>query len=195
MSASADNSAPKEAVEAAQPPAPPPRSVTIPTGTLLTVRLLQTISSRSAHSGQEFEAELAAAVLIQGNAVFPKSSRLHGHVVSARESGRLHDPGYLRLTLDAIQMPDGRWINIETTSVAAEGHSHKKRNWTLIGGGAGVGAIIGGIAGGGKGAAIGAASGAGAGTAGAYATGKKDVTFTAERKLKFVTVGTVVMNR
>jgi hypothetical protein len=47
--------------------------------------------------------------------------------------------------------------------------------------------LIGGLAGGGKGALIGAAVGAGAGTAGAAATGKKDVTFPAETKLRFVT--------
>ena len=65
---------------------------------------------------------------------------------------------------------------------------------TLIGGGTGLGALIGGLAGGGKGAAIGAGVGAGAGTAGAYATGKKDVVFGAERRLTFKTTEDVVVN-
>jgi hypothetical protein len=163
--------------------------VVIPRGQALTVRLLESISSRTARPGQSFEVQLAAPVVVDGKTILPKSTPLRGTVVSARASGRLHDPGYLRLTLDSIKTPEGNWVDIKTTSVQAEGKSHKKRNIALIGGGTGLGAAIGAIAGGGKGAAIGAISGAGAGTAGAYATGEEDVTFAAERKLTFTTVG------
>ncbi len=157
----------------------------IPAGTNIPVRLLHSVSSSSARSGDDFEAELAVPITVDGKIAFPKGARVRGLIVAARSSGRLKDPGMLRLTLDALQTENGKWVDIETTSVSAKGASHAKRNTTLIGGGAGVGAIIGAIAGGGKGAAIGAASGAGAGTAGALATGKKDVTFSAERKLSF----------
>lgn len=159
----------------------------IPGGRTLRVRLLESISSRTANPGQHFDAELSAPVVVNGRTVLPSRTPLRGRVVAARSSGRLHKPGYLRLTLDSVRTPDGRWVPIRTTSVWAQGKSHKKRNLTLIGGGTGLGAVIGAIAGGGKGAAIGAAAGAGAGTAGAYATGKKDVTFPAEHKLSFAT--------
>lgn len=172
-----------------------PVSMTIPNGTVLSVRLLETISSRTARSGQEFAAELASPLIVQGSMLFPKGSRARGRVVTARESGRLHEPGYLRLTLDGLQIPDGKWIDLHTTSISAQGRSHKKRDWTMIGGGAGLGAVVGGLAGGGRGVAIGAASGAGAGTAAAYATGKEEVTLAAERKLRFTTIEEVVMNR
>jgi hypothetical protein len=163
-------------------------SIIIPEGRTLRVRLLETVSSRTASSGQHFDAELAAPVVIEGKTVLPESTPLRGRVVTARPSGRLHNPGYLRLTLDSIQAPNGNWVPVKTSSVQAEGKSHKDRNIALIGGGSGVGAAIGAIVGGGKGAAIGAASGAGAGTAGAYATGRKDVSFSAERKLSFTIV-------
>jgi hypothetical protein len=91
----------------------------------------------------------------------------------------------VRIALDSFQTAAGDWVNIDTSTVSRSGGSHKKRNLALIGGGAGAGAIIGGIAGGGKGSAIGALAGAGAGTAGAYATGEKDVSFPAESKLTF----------
>jgi hypothetical protein len=164
-----------------------PGPITVPSSTTIQVRLLHSVSSRSAKPGDEFDAELAAPVTIGGKAVFPKGARVRGRVVSARESGRLKEPGFLKLTLDAIQTSDGKWVNLETSSISAKGAAHTKRNATLIGGGTGVGALIGGIAGGGKGAAIGAGIGAGAGTAGAYATGKKDVSFPAESKLTFST--------
>jgi len=164
-----------------------PSPMTMPSRTSISVRLLQTISSRSAKAGDEFDAELATPVIVEGKTVFPKSARVRGRVVSAKDSGRLQDPGYLQLSLDAIQTESGKWINIQTSSISAKGQGHTKRNLTLIGGGAGTGALIGAIAGGGKGAAIGAGVGAGAGTAGAYATGKKEVSFPAESKLAFRT--------
>jgi len=55
------------------------------------------------------------------------------------------------------------------------------------------GAIIGALAGGGKAAAIGAAV-SGSGTAGAAATGKKDIEFPAETKLAFTTRAAVAIN-
>jgi hypothetical protein len=170
------------------------RSVMIPSGTPVAVRLLHAVSSASARSGESFEAELADPVVVDGHTAFAKSARVRGRVVAAKSSGRLKSPGYLRLSLDAIQTADGKWADIHTTSVSAKGKGHGKRNVTLIGGGAGLGALIGGLAGGGKGAAIGAGVGAGAGTAGAYATGKKDVAFGAERKLTFKTTEDVVVN-
>jgi hypothetical protein len=65
------------------------------------------------------------------------------------------------------------------------GASHKRRNLAWIGGGGAGGALIGAIASGGSGALIGSAIGAAGGTTAAFATGKKDVGFAAERRLTF----------
>ncbi len=160
----------------------------IPSNTPIHVRLLQSISSRSASSGEELQAELSAPIMVAGIQAFPKGARAHCRVVASHPSGRLHKPGFLRLTLDSIQGAGGEWVPVPTTSVSLSGKSHKRRNLTLIGGGTGVGALIGGLAGAGRGLAIGAASGAGAGLAGAFITGKKDVTLPAESQLTFKTV-------
>jgi len=171
-------------------PEPPEEAslLRIPRNTPFHVRLLQSISSRNASTGEELPAELSAPVSVAGIQAFPKGARARCRVVAARPSGRLHKPGYLRLTLESVLSSDGRWMPISTTSVSLSGRSHKRRNLTLIGGGSGVGALIGGLAGGAKGLAIGAASGAGAGLAGALVTGKKDVSLPAESQLTFKTV-------
>jgi hypothetical protein len=180
------------------PPPPPPDPVLeplrIPQNTPIHVRLLHAISSRSASSGDSFEAEISQAITVGDAVAIGRGSRVRGRIVSAKPSGRLHNPGALRLTLSEIQS-NGRWIPVSTTSVSASGKGHGKRNLVLIGGGSGLGAVIGALAGGGKGAAIGAGSGAAAGTAGAYATGRKDVVFGAEHRLTFKTVRDVVIRK
>lgn len=163
---------------------PEPTTVTIPAGTVVAVRLQSTVSSATANPGDSFSAVLDEALVVKGVTVAPKGAAVTGRVVEAKSSGRLHDSGYLRLTLASIEI-NGNDTPVQSSSLFAKGANHNKRNAALIGGGAGAGALIGGLAGGGKGALIGGLVGAGAGTGGAYATGKKDVAFAAERRLSF----------
>ena len=161
-----------------------PENLTVPAGTVLNVRLQNSVSSASASPGQSFDAVLDEPLVVNGKTVAPRGAAVTGRVVEAKSSGRLHDSGYIRLTLASIAI-DGKATPVETSTLFAKGSNHNKRNAALIGGGAGAGALIGGLAGGGKGALIGGLVGAGAGTGGAYATGKKDVAFGAERRLSF----------
>ena len=156
----------------------------IPAGTPLTIRLQSSLSSAASQSGDSFDAVLDEPIVIDGQTVAPRGAAVTGRVVAAKASGRLQDPGYLRLTLTSIEV-NGKALPLQTSSIFAKGGSHEKRNLAMIGGGAGAGALIGGIAGGGKGALIGSAIGAAGGTGTAYATGKKDAGFSAERRLTF----------
>jgi hypothetical protein len=161
-----------------------PPALIIPAGTSVTVRLQQSLSSASAVPGQRFEAVLDQPLVVENQVIAPVGTPVTGHVVVARRSGRFHHPGEIGLTLDNVVLGQQQ-IPIRTSSVVARGASHKKRNWGLIGGGTGGGALIGALAGGGKGALIGGGIGAAAGTTTALLTGKKDVTFGAERRLTF----------
>ncbi len=156
----------------------------IPAGTPITIRLQSSLSSAASQSGDSFEAVLDQPIIVQGQTLAPRGAAVTGKVVEAKASGRLHEPGYLRLTLTAISV-NGQSLPVQTSSIFAKGGSHEKRNLAMIGGGAGAGALIGGLAGGGKGALIGTAVGAAGGTGAAYATGQKDVAFGSERRLTF----------
>ena len=156
----------------------------MPAGTPITIRLQSAVSSATSHAGDPFEAVLDEPILVQGQTIAPRGATVTGRVVAAKSSGRLHDPGYLRLTLASITVK-GKALPVQTSSIFLKGGSHEKRNWEMIGGGAGAGALIGALAGGGKGALLGSSVGAAGGTGVAYGTGKKDVGFGAERRLTF----------
>ena len=161
-----------------------PAVLSIPAGTSIYIRLQSAVSSGSSRSGDAFEAVIDQPVTVNGETLIPRGAQATGRVVEAKSSGRLHSPGYLRLTLASIRV-NGHTIPVETSSVFAKGGSHKRRDLAMIGGGTGAGALIGALAGGGKGALIGSAVGAAGGTGAAFATGKKDIGFSPEHRLSF----------
>ena len=148
------------------------------------VRLQERLSSASAVPGERFEAVIDEPIVVDDRTVIAVGTPVTGHVIIARRSGRLHHPGELGLTLDSVLI-NNQQVPLTTSHIIALGASHKKRNLGWIGGGTGGGAIIGALAAGGKGALIGSGIGAVAGTTTAFVTGKKDVGFAAERRLRF----------
>jgi len=157
-------------------------AATIPAGTTVTIRTGSTLDSGKVASGATFDGTLVKDVR-NGNTVVAKAGdSVQGKVVSAKDSGRLHKPGILRLALVSVN-----GIPVSTNSRTFQGKSHTKGNAVKIGGGTAAGALIGGLAGGGKGALIGAGAGAAAGTGVAYATGKEQAVVPAETTLTFTT--------
>lgn len=152
----------------------------IPSGTTVKVRNTDTISSKTAHSGDKWNGTLVSDIRVDGKVIAHKGDPVKGTVKEAESSGRLSKPGLLRLELTSI---NGQ--SVSTNAWVMEAGSHKKRNAAAIGGGAALGAVIGAIAGGGRGAAIGAGAGGAAGTAGAAATGKKEAEIPSETVMTF----------
>ncbi|HUB02383.1 MAG TPA: hypothetical protein VL983_06845 [Terriglobales bacterium] len=177
-------SAPAPAAARTPAPPPPPPPVVIPAGTNLTVRLGDTLSSKTSSPGDAFSATLAEAVAVGGNVVIPAGARATGTVVDAKPLGRFKGGASLEIRLTSITI-NGAPRSIQTAAVSRTEKGKGKRTAVMAGGGGALGAIIGGIAGGGKGAAIGALAGGGAGGAGAAFTGNKNIELPAETALTF----------
>jgi hypothetical protein len=140
-------------------PAPSPTptpEVTVPAGTELEVRMQNSLSSATASAGENFEAVLQEPLVINGEVIAPDGTDVIGRVVAVCRSGRLHQPGYLRITLISLNLK-GQQTPLSTSSFFVQGASHKKRNWERIGGATGA----------------------------ALATGKKDIAIEVESHITF----------
>ena len=169
------------------------KEITIPQGAQFEVTIDETLASNRNHAGDSFAASLSQPVVEDGKTIIPAGAHVTGRVVDAKDSGRLHVPARLSVALSSVEVA-GKSYDIETNTIGETGKNHNKRNLGFIGGGAAGGALIGGLAGGGKGALIGSVIGAGAGTAGAAATGKKDISLPAETHLRFHLVRSVTVS-
>lgn len=158
--------------------------LTVPAGTVLTVRLGQALGSKTSSSGEIFAASLAEPVSVDGKVVIPAGATASGTVTEAKAAGRFKGGAVLGVALKTIVV-NGHTYRIQTIPVDRTSKGKGKRTAAMVGGGAGGGALFGGIFGGGKGAAIGALLGAGAGTVGAAFTGKRDIILPAEMALSF----------
>ena len=165
-------------------PAAASRSATIPSGTVLKIRMIDTVDSEVSQLGQTFQASLDDPIMVDGETAVPRGADVVAKLVEDKQSGKIS--GRTELTLDLVSMRiNGRMVDLTTEEVTTASESRTGRSAKVIGGTAAVGAILGGIFGGGKGAAIGATSGAGAGAAVQVLTKGQRVRIPAETRLSF----------
>jgi len=178
----------------ASPPVqkPKPQPVVVPSGTVLTVRTVDSLSSKSSQPGQTFSATLAQPVSVGGKTALPAGCKVRGTVVTAKAKGKIKGEGQLDLTLTSISL-GSQTYDIKTALLSSTEKGKGKRTAATTGGGAAGGALIGGLAGGGKGAAIGAIAGAGAGLVGGALTGNKQIEVPAESALSFTLSGPLTL--
>ena len=152
----------RQAPAPALPPAPAFRTVTVPAGTIIPVRITQTLDSQNAHIGDSFSGAVATDLLQDGLVVLPRGTGVSGSVTNAKDAGHFSGNSLLAIQLTGISKR-GQQIVVTTDTFSKEGAGRGKNTAVKTGVGAIGGAVLGGIFGGGKGAAIGAAAGGGTG--------------------------------
>jgi len=160
---------------------PQQKMITVPAGTSILVRMLDTVDSSKNPPGSRFTAALETNLVVNGVVVVPKGNTVYGRLAEAKQAGRATGSSELQLELTDIVV-GGTAYPILTSDYEVKGSSSGKRSAKRVLGGAGLGAAIGGIAGNaGKGAAIGAT----VGTVGAVAQKGKSVNVPTETLLEF----------
>lgn len=159
-------------------------ATTVPAGTVITVRMIDSIDADITGAGERFRASIDDPISVDGRIVVPRHADATVQVTRVEQGGAVRGSDEVALKLYDVTV-DGQAYQIATNyaEVKGEGKGGKTARNTAIGGLGG--AIIGGILGGGRGAAIGAGAGAGTGVAVAAARGTK-LRIPSESRLDFV---------
>lgn len=175
-------------------PAPkPPQQVTIPAGTVVTIRMIDNVDSSRNKPGEEFAATLDEPINIDGRELASRGSDARVRLVNAKSAGSITGQSELQLALISVTI-NGVSYPTQSGYYQQHGASRSTRSAETIGGGAILGALIGGIIGHGKGAAIGSIAGAGAGTAVQVSTKGQQVKVPSETKIDFTLNAPVALN-
>ncbi len=178
-------STPSPAPAPEPPPPPKPNTVTLVAGTLLPVRMGETVSAERHRQGDTFTATLDRPLVIDGFVIAERGARVEGRVVESDRGGRVRGVSSLSVELTRLTTADGQNITIRTEPFRREAQAERGRDAAKVGVAAGIGAAIGAIAGGGRGAAIGAGVGGAAGTGGVMATRGKAAELPVETRISF----------
>ena len=141
--------------------------VSLPAGTLLSVRTTEPLSTGGLHGGEVFQATAASDVFVNGVIAIPRGAVFSGQVVEAKNAGALGGSPKLDLKLTSLQLGATSYP-VDSEVWSSQGPSKTGYTAANTAGGAVVGALIGAVAGGGVGAGIGAVAG---GASGALVSG------------------------
>jgi hypothetical protein len=136
----------------------------IPAGTVINVRMIDSISSDRNHAGETFRGSIEDPILIGNRTVVPRGATAYVKLVDASSAGRVKGRSKLQLQLERI-VAGNHSYPVTSNVVEFRGKSETKKTGKSAGIGALAGGGLGALLGGGKGAAIGAGVGAGAGVA------------------------------
>jgi BON domain-containing protein len=185
--------APQPSPSGTAAPARPSR-VTVPSGSVITVRMIDGIDSKTNKAGESFAASVAAPVAVGDQVVIPQGADATVRLVSAKSSGKFTGSAELQLQLASITVR-GTAYDVQSGNYQQSGGSRGKKTAKVVGGGAAAGALIGALAGGGKGAAIGAGIGAGAGAGYQVLTKGSTVKVPSETRIDFTLAAPLNVSR
>ena len=157
---------------------------TVPAGTRLLVRTVDSIDSSKQQAGYRFTANLETNLQVGDVVVAPRGTTLYGRLAQAKSAGKMSGGAELTLELTDIVI-NGTAYPLLTSTYEVVSQGQGKKTARRVVGGAGLGALVGGLAGGGKGAAIGVGAGAVTGTVVSGATKGKQVSVPSESLLEF----------
>jgi len=144
--------------------------LTLNSGTILSVRINEPLSSDRNRAGDAFSARLTQPVVVLGIVVARYGQTVAGRVLETKKAGKVSGVSRLGLTLTRLTLVDGQTVPIDSQLLVQHGTTSVGRDAATVAGTTALGAAIGAAADGGSGAAIGAGIGAAAGALGVLLT-------------------------
>jgi hypothetical protein len=173
---------------------------TIPAGSTIHCRLVQTISTKLNFQGDAFTAEVTEPYVVNGVEIIPVGSTITGRIADLLRPGRIRGVGEMRLAAEQIAFPDGRTAQINAVLLTAygadgvkvdnveglvKGPSSRFRDIKEVGLGMGGGGFVGTLFGGVHGALIGGIIGGGAALADTLRKRGQDLTLPTGTQLNY----------
>jgi hypothetical protein len=162
----------------------------IPSGTQISVRIIDSIDSDRNREGDKFRATLDDPIRVGGDVLVTRGADARIRLIADQAAGKLSGRTTLTLRLEDVTV-DGKTVPVNTSAVEEKSKSKTAGTATRAVAGGVLGGLIGALAGGGKGAAIGAGAGAAAGTGSEVFTKGPRVKVPSETILRFTTEGSI----
>jgi len=167
-----------------------PDEFVVAVGTRIPLSMINSVSTKTAVSGERVYLESVFPILVNGHVVIPPGSYVAGTVTDVKRPGRVKGRGELYIRFDSLTLPngvtrdfrarmgslDGRAPEtLDKSEGKIKGEGDKAGDIKTVGEATGIGATVGGLAGaaaghGGMGAGLGAAAGVTAGLVGVLLT-------------------------
>lgn len=149
---------PQAAVSPPTPPPSVPKKITLPAGTMLLVRMMDSVSSKN-KAGATFATKLEYDLVAGDTVALKGGTKIYGKIISSTQARRALGRSTLDIRLTQMLL-DGKPTPISTSGFKAAGEASIKKAAKGALAGAAIGAIDDGDDGARKGAAIGATVGA-----------------------------------
>ena len=111
----------------------------VPAGTVLVIRIAETLNPSKNAEGHKFTAKLESAIVIDGETIVPVDSNVYGVVLEAKKSRRLAGKASIKIGVTDIRI-NGQMHKIKTTALTGVGEQTAKKSagqtakWAAIGG-------------------------------------------------------------
>ena len=102
-------------------------STTVPEGTRLVIRMIDSIDTKKHKAGHKFRGQLEGALVVDGVTVAPRGSFLYGTIISSSQSGRAAGKSEMVMEFSDIMLDD-QLFPIATTALGAQTGNEAKKS-------------------------------------------------------------------
>ena len=132
-----------------------PTNVTVPAGTRLVIRTMESVNTRNHSAGHRFRGQLEGALVVDGITVANRGTVVHGRITDSRQSGRVAGSSEMAMVFTDIMVND-QLFEMQTSGLSAQGGNELARSAGRTARAAAIGGLISGRSGARTGAAVGA---------------------------------------